>query len=248
MENNGRGIFYGVIGVATLVVAIIGATFAFFAASTQGNTFNTTSANVQNLQLEDWKDGLKGNLVPIDADGGYYNEYHTKFASAAGRSKCIDSVGNNICSIYKLTVTNPNDIPQKIYWYLNQSANDFSNLYYAVFEGEPETYPVYSAKETPGTEVAVTTANGTADLHELVVAPTKLLSTDVDKNVMITQLTQDLAAKGSVTYTFIVWLEEIGSQQDADLNKTFAASLNINTAVLDAEGNATGGVTGVLVG
>ena len=31
MDNNknGRGIFYGVIGVATLVVAIIGATFAY---------------------------------------------------------------------------------------------------------------------------------------------------------------------------------------------------------------------------
>ena len=27
-KNNGRGIFYGVIGVATLVVAIVGATFA----------------------------------------------------------------------------------------------------------------------------------------------------------------------------------------------------------------------------
>ena len=33
-NNNGKGIFYGVIGVATLVVAIIGATFAYFAAST----------------------------------------------------------------------------------------------------------------------------------------------------------------------------------------------------------------------
>ena len=32
-NNNGRGIFYGVMGVATLVVAIIGATFAFFSAS-----------------------------------------------------------------------------------------------------------------------------------------------------------------------------------------------------------------------
>ena len=34
-HNNGRGIFYGVIGVATLVVAIIGATFAYFSASAQ---------------------------------------------------------------------------------------------------------------------------------------------------------------------------------------------------------------------
>ena len=32
-NNNGRGIFYGVIGVATLVVAIIGATFAYFSAN-----------------------------------------------------------------------------------------------------------------------------------------------------------------------------------------------------------------------
>ena len=34
-ENNrkGSGVFYAVVGVATLVVAIIGATFAFFSAS-----------------------------------------------------------------------------------------------------------------------------------------------------------------------------------------------------------------------
>ena len=38
MENkSGQGIFYGVIGVATLVVAIIGATFAYFSASASGN-------------------------------------------------------------------------------------------------------------------------------------------------------------------------------------------------------------------
>ena len=36
-KNNGRGIFYGVIGVATLVVAIIGATFAYFTATAGNN-------------------------------------------------------------------------------------------------------------------------------------------------------------------------------------------------------------------
>lgn len=39
MENkSGQGIFYGVIGVATLVVAIIGATFAYFSASAQSTS------------------------------------------------------------------------------------------------------------------------------------------------------------------------------------------------------------------
>jgi len=48
MENNkGRGIFYGVIGVATLVVAIIGATFAYFSAqATTNNDAITAGATV----------------------------------------------------------------------------------------------------------------------------------------------------------------------------------------------------------
>ena len=41
-HNNGRGIFYGVIGVATLVVAIIGATFAYFTASQSSNNGDIT--------------------------------------------------------------------------------------------------------------------------------------------------------------------------------------------------------------
>ena len=56
MENkNGQGIFYGVIGVATLVVAIIGATFAYFSASVTGNGDNIegNTANVAgDLSLE----------------------------------------------------------------------------------------------------------------------------------------------------------------------------------------------------
>ena len=48
-NNNGRGIFYGVIGVATLVVAIIGATFAYFSASAANN--NAISVAVGSLDF-----------------------------------------------------------------------------------------------------------------------------------------------------------------------------------------------------
>ena len=44
-KNNGRGIFYGVIGVATLVVAIIGATFAYFTAT--GTDNGTITGNIR---------------------------------------------------------------------------------------------------------------------------------------------------------------------------------------------------------
>ena len=46
-RNNGRGIFYGVIGVATLVVAIVGATFAYFTATASNNA--TISGNMATI-------------------------------------------------------------------------------------------------------------------------------------------------------------------------------------------------------
>ncbi len=50
MENkNGQGIFYGVIGVATLVVAIIGATFAYFSASATVDYQNSIGGNTLEL-------------------------------------------------------------------------------------------------------------------------------------------------------------------------------------------------------
>ena len=50
-RNNGRGIFYGVIGVATLVVAIIGATFAYFTATASNETAITGNMATINLGL-----------------------------------------------------------------------------------------------------------------------------------------------------------------------------------------------------
>ena len=68
MENNRRGseIFLGVIGVATLVVAIIGATFAFFSASTNSDA---DAISVQSTTLAlNYTDitgtNLKSALIP----------------------------------------------------------------------------------------------------------------------------------------------------------------------------------------
>ena len=51
-KNNGSGIFYGVIGVATLIVALIGATFAYFTATQDNNTAITGNAASVNFGLK----------------------------------------------------------------------------------------------------------------------------------------------------------------------------------------------------
>jgi len=71
-NNNGRGVFYGVIGVATLIVAIIGATFAYFSAQTNTDT-NAIRAESAIIQLEIETDTTHTNLgdemIPVEADG-----------------------------------------------------------------------------------------------------------------------------------------------------------------------------------
>ena len=68
-KNNGKGIFYGVIGVATLVVAIIGATFAYFTASASNN--NTITGNMATVKLAlavekvTTVDETKGGMIPM---------------------------------------------------------------------------------------------------------------------------------------------------------------------------------------
>lgn len=236
-NNNGRGIFYGVIGVATLIVAIIGATFAYFAASTNSanNAINTSSSNVSNLGLTEVKDGIKTNLIPV-------NETDVKFKTVVGltKDKCKDLNGNDICSTYQFTVTNPNATAQQVYFYFEPAQNTFTNLHYAVFKGTPTEYDV--------TGEAVTDNDRSAGTGALVVGDTQLTLNDTTRKEW-TSLSQVLPANnGSATYTVVLWIHEDNSDQTAtDAGKAFAAGIRVATGQVGQDGTITsGGVTGVL--
>ena len=104
-DNNkkGRGVFYGVIGVATLVVAIIGATFAYFTAaqSAGGNVIGGNMANIGfNLSVEKVLDpSTAKGMIPMS------NNMVDKAVSKE-TNPCTDDNGNAVCQIYKVTVTN----------------------------------------------------------------------------------------------------------------------------------------------
>jgi len=141
MENNGKGmsIFYGVIGVATLVITIIGATFAYFSATTNSDDGAVTAAGATlSLAYTDKEDGPKTDLIPIDVTlpefntgpfvGGVYED---------DLGDCTDINGNNICSVYEFTISNPegNKASQRIYGTFVPKTNTFTNLKFAVFKG-----------------------------------------------------------------------------------------------------------------
>lgn len=117
MENNrrGSGIFLGVVAVATLVVAIIGATFAYFSISAQSNEdavnvtayeFNAT-LSVNNL----YPDTNHSGLIPLDpeatvANVNGANNKNLLYAINEATDKCIDSFGYQVCQVVELTFTN----------------------------------------------------------------------------------------------------------------------------------------------
>ena len=162
-ENNkkGPGVFYAVVGVATLLVAIIGATFAYFSASTsagdgtiKGSTndaiSNTLGLNVSRVTF----DGASANssdLVPA------YNNV-TAPASVTGAmintmltNKCVNG-GYTGCHVYKITATSTQTVDSaNLYLTLSTTATD-TNAQWA--------YATFTADETAGTN-GVTLSNAT---------------------------------------------------------------------------------------
>lgn len=118
MENKrGSGIFLGVIGVATLIVAIIGASFAYFSAQVSSgdgavnvSAYDTAGLTVTSVEpvapLDSEMAALVG-IVPLaaekqNAEGKTMLEYAINKAA----EKCIDSKGKLVCRLYKATINN----------------------------------------------------------------------------------------------------------------------------------------------
>lgn len=112
-KKRGNGIFLGVVAVATLIVAIIGATFAYFSITAQSD------ANAINLSAYEFTASLSVNpvyptgtykgLIPMDPNALVTNgngASNLEYAINTASSPCVDSNGYQVCAVYRLTFTN----------------------------------------------------------------------------------------------------------------------------------------------
>lgn len=120
MENKkGNGVFLGVVAVATLIVAIIGATFAYFSITAQSaeNAVNLsaydTAATLEVTEIA--PDDAEHGLIPLDPDALVGNTGKGNLAYAINEAgsdaldaygKCVDSRGYQICALYQLDFYN----------------------------------------------------------------------------------------------------------------------------------------------
>ncbi len=112
MKDNNKKIIIAIIAIASIIVAIIGATFAFFSAS-GGSANNAVTANattLTNLGFTSLHSKIAYNLVPVSSESPYFSRYPG--IAASGEHSCLDDVGNQICSIYEFTVNNTYSVKQ----------------------------------------------------------------------------------------------------------------------------------------
>lgn len=145
-ENNrkGPGVFYAVVGVATLVVAIIGATFAYFSASAdvtgdriQGNTENLAGAfkvNVTKLSFgsNEERGVSSDNLVPTNIKSDSASNLNVALTA-----KCAAS-GYSACHVYKITASSTTTVPAvelKIDSLTTDKVTNTEDWKYVVYQG-----------------------------------------------------------------------------------------------------------------
>lgn len=167
-NNNGKGIFYGVIGVATLVVAIIGATFAYFASTTNGaaGAAAANSANVSGT-LEVVQDGqyVAPDLIPASpatvlASFAQTGEVTSNQGKCRGASAANHEGNYGMCSYYTFTVKNTADVATTVYLSLKTDNNNFDDSFkYCVYEGTTTTTVTQACKVVPTGEEQFTSVN-----------------------------------------------------------------------------------------
>ena len=203
MENNGRGIFYGVIGVATLIVAIIGATFAYFTASATNDTViqgNAATVGL-NLTVEKVSDGDKG-LVP-QLEGTLAAAMKGVDATAnSGEDSCIDANGNTVCQVYKITVGNTGTAEAKLNGTLTLDGDGLTNLKWATVTEWTTNPTAGGAKEDNNLATGVTISGSGSEEYYVVIWINETTAAQGDTGSFTGTVSFNAADGSGVTSTF----------------------------------------------
>ena len=226
-----RGIFFGVIGVLTLIVAIIGASLAYFSINAKSNddALTVQAATVQIV----YKDGEALNVNEIIPStkaialetyrrflaGDTYKADLGEGETDVPYQKCVDDKGHTVCGVYEFTLTNngvnPVNVTAKVVpTVLEEGQIQFKNLKFSL-------YDITSVTESNkfGTEVTI---DGSVSYTEF-----NLLSAPVS-----------IGSKKTTKYRLFVWLDEQHGPQDDEQGASFKGTIYVN--VPGAESTITG--------
>lgn len=248
-KKNKKQLFILIVYVSTIIVTIIGATFAYFSASVASNenAVSMTAAEYK-IELEDDTSLIKSKLIPsaelyvdrasfmrLDENGDFIHPYEENGEEIIEKTACIDDNLQEICSIYTFTIVNTmttNDLPALIT--LLPTVNTFKNLYFKVVDAEKNV--VMGATH-------ITNKKQIDEEGNELTKPAPIVLDEVE--IMLPKATKDentgKIIPSKATYSIILWIMEAGHDQTKEDGKQlFAGGIQV-----ESTGSNGGGITGV---
>lgn len=233
MENKkGSGIFLGVVSVATLIVAIIGATFAYFSASIEGsNTVNVTAYEFNaSLSVSPVYPVAAASIIPLNPDGavtGVEGKTNLSYAMNEAATRCVDSNGYQVCAVYSATFTNNGSQDITLNGTLTTNTNTASSR-----EGA-----------TGFRNLKFGYLTGTKEANNLTLdGETQTINPEGGQNISIGSVT--VPAGEPVTKYFVVYLNEAADANNAEMGAKFEGKLTYTSATGGQQLTGTFNVSG----
>lgn len=231
-KEDKRGIFLGIVGILTLIVAIIGASFAYFSlnARSNENAVKVQAATVQ-IVYEEGQNIAIDNIIPST------REVALETVRRAGETRtgtdekyvaCIDDNNYRVCGTYDFTLTNNGTNPVDINAYITPTAlkdavvdsehpennkpaeKGFNNLKFITFDRTGVT------GNDNGTKIA--TADGLSVVYN---GDFGILAADK-------AATATLNAGETKTYRLFIWLDEQGDANDVEQGAVFNGTVHVD--------------------
>lgn len=239
-----RGVFFGVIGVLTLIVAIIGASFAYFSinASSRKDALDVSAASVKIVYTEGEQIAIE-NLIPSTRKiamstltRGLAGTTHEVDGAQVPYTTCKDDNNYTTCGYYEFSLTNNGENAVKVKAYvvptqLTEGQIGFSNLMFTLYDRTG----VDSVSDN-GTQVYEGKVPYNADDKTYDVSGFSLLGSDINTTI-------DLAGNETTkNYRLFIWLDEKGEDNNAEQGATFKGTIHVDLP--GTQGNITGTVAG----
>lgn len=251
-EHKGRDIFYGVVAIATLIVAIVGATLAYFSVTATSNegAVNATAAIVS-IEYND------GQQVTAQADelipstlSVVQQVYESKIKTlTAGekipKNQCLDKNGRQVCSVYRFTVKS--DLERTITAWLKNEHNGFTYLSYAVYDIVNEDWLPLTSDGKVFDQPLKPCSNDNEDTEDdCYVEDPKVYDEDALNSIFGYKLenTQKVSQNIKISnatheYELVIFIKENDGDQNIDQGKEYRGTIEIE--VID--GGINGGQT-----
>ena len=261
-SNKGRDIFYGIVAVATLIVAIIGATLAYFSVTASSNegAVNATAALVSVNYIDGQQVSAQAdNLIPADFDvvKNVY-EYHkiSKKTDVSESNLCIDKNDKQVCSIYRFSiVSDVND--RSIVAYLNSEHNGFTYLNYTVYDvtaGEWITLTDEGANslrldscdnENDETEDDCWTKDGNRKTYSVnnPAAMNSMFGYTIGAGGLTQNQGRKLLAENQI-YDLILFIKNEPENQNVDQGKNYRGTISVEILDGGIDGSGNGNIQG----